>query len=76
MLIIISIIVGYALGIAPFLYSEYKKKPKKVEQAVNNENNENMTEIINEWINGEPKEGKQNKQEEIQKIYEEFIGGK
>lgn len=72
-MILIAVIVGYLLGIAPFIFMYfYKKKIEaKEEQKIQVENKEGK-EIFNEWVYGREKEEiLQNKfnQEDIFKEY-------
>ena len=80
-MLIIAIVVGYILGVAPFLWLEYKDKYLQKEEAKteNNENENDMLKIIDEYLNGkketEAKEENE-KNDEIQyDIYKEFVTG-
>lgn len=70
-MILISVVVGYLLGIAPFIYIKLTEREKKIE------NKEPVTtisnEIFNEWLYGEQKVQHQKNQEDL---YEEYMTGK
>ena len=81
-MLIIAIVVGYILGVAPFLWLEYKDKYLQKEEAKteNDERKNDMLEIIDEYLNGtketETIKENENVQDEIQyDIYKEFVTG-
>lgn len=80
-MLIIAIVVGYILGVAPFLWLEYKDKYLQKEEAKteNDERKNDMLEIIDEYLNGKKEteiKGNNKIQDEIQyDIYKEFVTG-
>lgn len=81
-MLIIAVVVGYILGVAPFLWLEYKDKYLQKEEAKteNDERKNDMLEIIDEYLNGkketEKKEETKTENDEIQyDIYKEFVTG-
>ena len=72
-MILVSVIVGYILGIAPFIVP---KTIEKIElgksRKVKVEEDKTTTEIINEWLNGPQENNKINQAD----IYNEYITGK
>lgn len=73
-MILIAVIIGYLLGIAPFIYKEITERQSKVKE-INQEAKEEVKtqEIFEEWLNG-PKEV--NKTEITQEdIYKEYTTG-
>lgn len=80
-MLIIAIVVGYILGVAPFLWLEYKDKylQKKEAKTKNIENKNDMLEIMDEYLNGKKEAEKKEENErndEIQyDIYKEFVTG-
>lgn len=71
-MILISVVVGYLLGIAPFIYIKLTEKEKKIkdeEPVTTTISNE----VFNEWLYGEQKVQNQKNQEDL---YEEYMTGK
>lgn len=76
-MILLAVIVGYILGIAPFVVPkivEMKQNKTKREVEVQEQEDKTTTEIINEWLNGPQKE-EENKVTQ-QDIYNEYVTGK
>lgn len=71
-MILIAVVIGYILGIAPFIvpkiYEAIKSKNVRQEEVADNKE---QTEILNEWLNG-PNKINEKSQEEI---YNEYITG-
>lgn len=68
-MILLSVVVGYLLGIAPFIYIKLTEKEKKIkdeEPVATTISNE----VFNEWVYGEQKQKNQ------QDLYEEYMTGK
>lgn len=73
-MILLAVIVGYILGIAPFVVPKIvEMKQSKVNKEAEIEEDKTATEIINEWLNG-PQENKEDKVTQ-QDIYNEYITG-
>nr|DAI63185.1 MAG TPA: hypothetical protein [Caudoviricetes sp.] len=52
-MILIAVIVGYLLGIAPYIYKEVKEILTNRNEEKNKEEEKNTAEeIFNEWLNG------------------------
>lgn len=76
-MVLIAVIIGYLLGIIPFIVpklfsiKEEKQSNKEVEDYYKNQEN-----ILNEWLNG--KEDKVNQTNEINQedIFREYVTGK
>lgn len=71
-MILIAVITGYVLGIAPFIYKEIIdrtliNKSKKEETEKQN----TAEQIFNEWLNG----ADANKTNQVSNIYEEYMTG-
>lgn len=71
-MILIAVITGYVLGIAPFIYKEI------IDRAIINNTKKEETEkqntaeqIFNEWLNG----ADVNKTNQVSNIYDEYITG-
>lgn len=73
-MILIAVIVGYMLGIAPSIYRDITDKIKEKKQVITHETEKTeQQEIFEEWLNG-PKEV--NKTEITQEdIYKEYTTG-
>lgn len=73
-MILIAVIVGYMLGIAPSIYRDITDKTKEKKQVITHETEKTeQQEIFEEWLNG-PKEV--NKTEITQEdIYKEYTTG-
>ena len=70
-MILIAVIVGYILGIAPFIVPKVlEMKNNKVHEQINEEEEKTQAEIFSEWLNGPKKEVNQSD------IYNEYITGK
>lgn len=75
-MILIAVIVGYILGVAPFIVPKLlEMKQDRVNKEVSKEDIKTQNEIFDEWLNGETKTNSkiQKNQEDI---YEEYITGK
>lgn len=75
-MIILAVIVGYVLGVAPFIV------PKLYEAMINRKETvkeENVTrqeqELLDEWLNGPKKEEKNNNVANQQDIFNEYMTG-
>ena len=65
-MVLIAVVVGYALGIAPFIYKTITERTNKKEE----ENKQTSAEqIFNEWLNGP------DKQNQEPNIYDEYVTG-
>ena len=72
-MIIIAVIVGYILGIAPFVVPKILELRKnKVVEDTNKEDSKTQNEIFDEWLNGPAKTTNQVNQADI---YNEYITG-
>lgn len=68
-MILIAVIVGYILGVTPFVAPKILEiRNNKVNEQINKEE-KTQTEIFNEWLNGPQKEINQSD------IYNEYITG-
>ena len=74
-MILIAVIIGYLLGVLPFVCPKIIQIIKEKDEMKIKENNSNMQEeILNEWLNGNTnKEDKNINQEDI---FKEYITGK
>lgn len=73
-MILIAVVVGYILGIAPFIYSQFIEKQEQDKQIKQeNSKEKEATEIFNEWLNGT--EQKQTTQVDQADIYNEYMTG-
>lgn len=74
-MILIAVIVGYLLGIAPFIYLKLQDKQEKTpKEEKGNEvanKNEIPADILDEWLNGTKDKNKINQQD----IYQEYVTG-
>ncbi len=71
-MILVAVIVGYMLGIIPFILPKIlNNKQKYIEQKEYVKKNKTQEEILDEWLNG-PKSRREVNQEDI---YEEYITG-
>lgn len=75
MLIIISIIVGYTLGVAPFLYMVKKTKEENKQNVESKKIDRETNKIFDEWLNGEKSQNEQENTNSLADIYEEYITG-
>lgn len=72
-MILIAVIVGYILGVAPFIVPKIIEiRRNKIIETENNEEQKIQNDIFNEWLNG-PQESSQVNQADI---YTEYITGK
>lgn len=75
-MILIAVIVGYILGIAPFAVPRIlEMKNNKVNEQINEEEKKTQAEIFNEWLNGPQKKDKDSEVNQ-EDIYNEYITGK
>ena len=65
-MVLIAVVVGYVLGIAPFIYKTIVEKTDKKEAT---EKQASAEQIFNEWLNGPEKTN-----QEIN-IYDEYVTG-
>ena len=65
-MVLIAVVVGYVLGIAPFIYKTIVEKTDKKEAT---EKQASAEQIFNEWLNGPEKTN-----QEIN-IYDEYMTG-
>lgn len=73
-MILIAVIIGYILGVAPFLYPKFMEKQEQNKQAKQEDSKEKeVNEILNEWLNGP--EQKQTTQVDQADIYNEYMTG-
>lgn len=73
-MILIAVVVGYILGIAPYIYSKFIEKQEQNKQIKQeNSKEKEATEIFNEWLNGP--EQKQTTQVDQADIYNEYMTG-
>ena len=72
-MILIAVIVGYILGIAPFIVLKIvNNKEQKVAENKEEENYKVQQEIFDEWLNGPKKENQINQED----IINEYLTGK
>lgn len=70
-MILTAVIVGYLLGIMPFIIPKLlEKREKQIKMKENKEQYESQEEILDEWLNG-PKSN--NKEAETEKVNQEDI---
>lgn len=73
-MILLAVIVGYILGIAPFVVPKVVELiQNRAKRNIETQEDKTTTEIIDEWLNGPQKE-KEN-QVTQQDIYNEYITG-
>ncbi len=65
-MVLIAVIVGYVLGIAPFIYKTIVEKTDKKEAT---EKQASTEQIFNEWLNGPEKTNQETN------IYDEYMTG-
>ena len=71
-MILLAVIVGYILGIAPFVVPKILELRKnKLVEDTNKEDSKTQNEIFDEWLNGPAKTNQVNQEE----IYNEYITG-
>lgn len=71
-MILLAVIVGYILGIAPFVVPKILELRKnKVVEDTNKEDEKTQNEIFDEWLNGSTKTNQVNQAD----IYNEYITG-
>ncbi len=74
-MILIAVIVGYILGIAPFVVPKIIEiMQNRLKERNDEQENKEQQEIIDEWING-PNKDNDNKVNQ-QDIYNEYLTGK
>ena len=74
-MILLAVIVGYILGIAPFVVPKILELRKnKVVEDTNKEDSKTQNEIFDEWLNG-PKQEVNTNQVNQEEIYNEYITG-
>ena len=73
-MILIAVIVGYVLGIAPFIYIKLLERQKNTQVEKQEEKIEDKTqEILDEWLNGAKEVNKVEVTQED--LYEEYTTG-
>lgn len=72
-MILFAVFMGYLLGIAPFLYEEIQTilQKKEENQTAKKEQND-ATQILDEWLNGKQEVSNKANQEDI---YQEYMTG-
>lgn len=71
-MILVAVIVGYILGVMPFiLLKVIENKRQVVERESDKENQKNQTDILSEWLNGPEKPNKINQED----ILDEYLTG-
>ena len=65
-MVLIAVLVGYVLGIAPFIYKTIVEKTDKKEAT---EKQASAEQIFNEWLNGPEKTNQETN------IYDEYMTG-
>lgn len=72
-MILLAVFMGYLLGIAPFLYKEIQTiiQEKEENQTAKKEQND-ATQILDEWLNGKQEVSNKANQEDI---YQEYMTG-
>lgn len=72
-MILFAVFMGYLLGIAPFLYKEIQTilQKKEENQTAKKEQND-ATQILDEWLNGKQEASNKANQEDI---YQEYMTG-
>lgn len=74
-MILIAVIVGYILGIAPFVVPKIiELKDNKKQEIENKKESKSQEDILYEWLNGKTEED--TKKVNQQDIYEEYVTGK
>lgn len=72
-MILLAVVIGYILGIAPFVIPKILELKKvKIKEEDDKEEAQAQAEIFNEWLNGPQK---QNTGVNQQDIYNEYITG-
>ena len=66
-MILIAVIVGYILGIAPFIFPKILDAKKEMPENVSSEDIKTQNEIFDEWLNG-PKLNQED-------LYKEYMTG-
>ena len=76
-MILIAVIVGYILGVIPFILpkilslKEEKQSSKEMENYYKNQEN-----ILNEWLNGKDDEVTQTNEIDQEDMFKEYVTGK
>ncbi|MGN1269352.1 MAG: hypothetical protein ACI4UU_00555 [Clostridia bacterium] len=72
-MLLIAVIVGYVLGIAPFVVPKIiELRKNKINKETNPKDEKTQNEILDEWLNGaKESENKVNQQD----IYNEYLTG-
>ena len=74
-MILISVIIGYLLGMAPYIYKEIKEIIiQKQENKIQKNETTEMEKILDEYLNGAKEED--NTKINQEDIFEEYITGK
>lgn len=69
-MILIAVVVGYLLGITPYIYKEIREiMMNQYEKKKDNEEKNTAEEIFNEWLNGAKEDKKEVNQEDLYKEY-------
>lgn len=80
-MILVAVIIGYLLGIAPFIIPKIieriDRKAEKAEEIEQKEKDEKeQIEILDEWLNGAKQGINEPRQVNQQEIFEEYMTGK
>lgn len=75
-MILVAVIVGYILGVMPFIVPKIlEKKEEQIELKKDEEDYKTQKEIFDEWLNGKKENSDDNKVNQ-QDIYNEYLTGK
>ena len=74
-MILVAVIVGYILGVMPFIVPKIlEKKEEQIELKKDEEEYKTQKEIFDEWLNGAKENRNENKVNQ-EDIYKEYITG-
>ena len=74
-MILVAVIVGYILGVMPFIVPKIlEKKEEQIELKKDEEEYKTQKEIFDEWLNG-TKENRNDNKVNQEDIYKEYITG-
>lgn len=74
-MILVAVIVGYILGVMPFIVPKIlEKKEEQIELKKDEEDYKTQKEIFDEWLNGAKENRNENKVNQ-EDIYKEYITG-
>lgn len=78
-MILIAVIVGYTLGVMPFIIPKLlEKREKQIEMKENKEQYKSQEEILDEWLNGPKSNNKEETEAQIvdqEDIFKEYMTG-